>query len=265
MLATSMYPNARENEVNVLLDEISSFIDIYGEESIKVLESGTGEGNISREVYDFISQKVQVDFHSTDPVEKHVTHAKSKYFNEESSKYKIYPENDRDSYQVPYSFDLIYSIAQFHHFDNRDIGTGFSERINCLTHWHNILDPEGQIIIIDVADNTSTQRYFDAIDDPIYVHPDGHPHDFLTEESARNILCESGFKLDSWKVVHVPWIFDSIESLIIYMSLIHNSRAKTEDLMKVIEGNLGVPELVNGKFSLNWELFVLNATKSDHP
>lgn len=158
------------------------------------------------------------------------------------------------------AFDAVTSIATLHHFDNRREGTGESGRRGAFKAFFGALKPGGRLVVSDVLHGTITQKYFDAIDDPRFCAPDGHPHDFFTEETLRSAAADAGFTDIAITVEKVPWQFSSTEEAATFVHTIHNAQCSDAESLALAEQILGM-ERKNSHHELGWELFYLTAKK----
>jgi ubiquinone/menaquinone biosynthesis C-methylase UbiE len=156
--------------------------------------------------------------------------------------------------------DRISTIATFHHYDDKSMNTGTTGRQRALNEFYRVLKESGTLVIGDVAHGTVAQRYFDAIDNPLYCHPRGHPHDFLDEKVARELCEGAGFKDIKFKTERVPWIFDNEEQAKEFLHTIHNAKCSPEESLEIAKQHLPYTE-VDGKMQIGWELFYLTAKK----
>lgn len=165
-----------------------------------------------------------------------------------------------DSYNN--KFDIVASLATFHHFDSRasNIKSGITGRINALKEFFAMLKPGGRLIIADIGQGSRTQKYFDAIDNPRCFYPHGHPHDFFTPEDFRFHLEEIGFSVKHLAIEDVPWAFKSKEHCMQFMSQMHNAKCPSEEVFEIANTVLGFKSRP-GYMLLNWQLMFLEATK----
>lgn len=158
------------------------------------------------------------------------------------------------------SFDAVTSIATLHHYDNRTEGTGERGRQAAFRAFFEGLRSGGRLVVSDVLDGTITQRYFDAIDDPRYCSPHGHPHDFFTKEALIDAARAAGFTDIEVSVEFVPWQFTSPEEARNFVHTIHNAQCSKEESFALAEKILGFTNK-NTHHELGWELFYLTAKK----
>lgn len=158
------------------------------------------------------------------------------------------------------SIDRISTLATLHHYDDRSLNTGAGGRQTALNEFYRILREGGILVIGDVAHGTATQRYLDAIDNPLYCHPKGHPHDFLDENTARKLCKNAGFKIVEFKIEKVPWIFDDEEQAKEFLHTIHNAKCTPEESLEIAKKHLPYAD-IGGKKQIGWELFYLTAKK----
>ncbi len=157
--------------------------------------------------------------------------------------------------------DVVATLATFHHFDNRSIMRWNRGREAAIAAFHRLLKPGGRLVIGDVAGDTSPQRYFDAIDDPRYCFPNGHPHDFFTPEEMTDTLKAAGFTAIECAIRPVPWVFDSKPDAIEFLSAMHNAQCPLEEVEELAEKHLRF-EHVSGKCLIRWELMFVEARKA---
>lgn len=159
-------------------------------------------------------------------------------------------------------FDIVASLATFHHFDCRamDIKSGITGRTNALKEFFTMLKPGGRLIIADVGHGSSAQQYFDAIDNPRHFYPLGHAHDFFTPNEFRFHLEKIGFSVKHLAIEEVPWVFESKEHCMEFLCQMHNAKCPPEEVFDIATRILGF-ESRPGYFALNWQLMFLEATK----
>jgi SAM-dependent methyltransferase len=157
-------------------------------------------------------------------------------------------------------FDAVVTLATFHHFDDRSVASGTRGRRAAAAALYRRLKRGGRLILGDVAQGTAPQRYFDAIDDPRYCHPRGHPHDFLTGPELADLLCDVGFT----EVVHatrrVDWVFASKAAAIEFLGAMHNAQCPEDEVRAIAERHLRFEES-SGRCRLHWELLFVDARK----
>ncbi len=105
-----------------------------------------------------------------------------------------------------------------------------------------------------------SQKYFDAIDNPIHCHPLGHPHDFPTKKRLIEMVQENGFKNVQFELAFVPWKFLSQEEASSFIHTIHNSQCSSEESFGIAQKYLGFKK-IDDHYELGWELFFLTAVK----
>ncbi|HLC94754.1 MAG TPA: methyltransferase domain-containing protein [Patescibacteria group bacterium] len=157
-------------------------------------------------------------------------------------------------------FDAIVTMATLHHFDNRKKATGERGRIQALHSFFQNLKKGGRLVIADPLHNTITQEYFDAIDNPTHCHPDGHPHDFFSENRLLQIVNKIGFRDVSLEISYVPWHFMDVDEAKHFMHTMHNAQCSQEESFEIARNILDFKK-INGHYELGWELFFLVARK----
>jgi SAM-dependent methyltransferase len=156
--------------------------------------------------------------------------------------------------------DCVATLATFHHFDSRALRSGTQGREAAAAALNRLLRRGGRLVIGDVAHGTAAQRYFDAIDDPRYCHPNGYPHDFLTESSMRELVRAAGFDEVVASVREVPWVFASKADAIEFLSVMHNAQCPLDEVRAIAERHLRFEES-SDRCVLRWELLFLQARK----
>ena len=155
--------------------------------------------------------------------------------------------------------DCVATLATFHHFDSRLV-PGTRGRQAAVDAFARLLKRGGRLVVGDVAANTPPQRYFDAIDNPRYCSPNGHPHDFLTGSELAEMCRTAGFVDIGFEVKQVPWVFDSKQLASEFMAAMHNAQCPLEEVHELAERHLAFDESP-GRCLLRWELLFLTARK----
>lgn len=170
--------------------------------------------------------------------------------------------NKTDKFRGLYgrAFDAISSLAAFHHFDNLIDDSGETGRAAFMAEAYRLLKPGGRLIIVDVGQNTPTQAYFDAIDDPYYFAPSGHPHAFHTSDELKQLAVKTGFSEAQAEIKEVPWQFESKEQAAQFMHTIHNAQCSTQESYDLADKILGFSENNQG-LELSWQLMFFHAVK----
>lgn len=156
--------------------------------------------------------------------------------------------------------DCVATLATFHHFDNRSVRKGTEGREAAIASFYRLLKPGGRLVIGDVAADTAPQRYFDAIDDPRYCHPYGHPHDFLRGAELSELVKAAGFTDVSYAVRFVPWVFRSKKEAVQFLGMMHNAECSLDEVRAIAERHLTFDE-EPGRCLIRWELLFLEARK----
>jgi SAM-dependent methyltransferase len=156
--------------------------------------------------------------------------------------------------------DCVATLATFHHLDDRSLAAGTAGRAAAVAEFWRLLKPGGRLVIGDVGAGTAPQRYFDAIDDPRYCHPKGHPHDFLSGSELRDLVAAAGFTEIRFEVVPVPWVFASKAEAVEFLQAMHNARCSVDELATLAEQHLRFEEYVDG-VRVDWELLFLVGRK----
>ena len=168
------------------------------------------------------------------------------------------PEGPR--FPNPGLVDAVATIATFHHFDDRSAATGVRGRTAAIAAFHRLLRPGGRLVIGDVGAGTAPARYFDAIDDPRYCSPNGHPHDFFTGEELAAICVEAGFVDVRHEVRCVPWAFASADEAVEFLAVMHNAQCPLDEVREITMRHLRTTPSGEGVL-LEWELLFLEARR----
>ena len=190
--------------------------------------------------------------------ENDVLPIKTKCFSFESS--YLYHFEEKDT-----SIDKAVSLATFHHCDIRktaynDYDTGIRGRQSIFQEASRVLVPHGLLIIGDVAEDTIAQRYFEAVQDPRYCAPNGHPHSFLSKDLAEALCYQSNLSLVQYTIEKLQWHFKEEGEAVRFFQGLHNAQCSSEELMSIIQKHLPVTKTKEG-ISIGWELCFLTAQK----
>ncbi len=163
------------------------------------------------------------------------------------------------------SIDKVISLATFHHCDVRrtaynDHHTGIRGRTSIFEEVSRVLVPDGVLVIGDVAENTMSQRYFDAIQEPQYCSPHGHPHSFLSRDTAEEFCRSSGLALVHYAVEDISWHFNDEPEAIRFFHGLHNAQCSLEELGQIVKSILPFRKTEQG-ISVGWQLCFLTAKK----
>lgn len=163
------------------------------------------------------------------------------------------------------SVDKIVSLASFHHCDvhktpYNDQDTGIIGRQSIFREAARMLIPGGRLIIGDIIESTTAQRYFDAVQAPLFYYPTGHPHEFLHFDQVLQLCQDSGLTLISYKIEKTPWSFADKDEAVFFLHRLHNAQCSLEELEKIISESLFFEKTTAG-ISLDWELGFLVAEK----
>ncbi len=252
--ANSEKPDARDNELKKIFSLINP------REGEKIWELGTGNGCLTMPIAEAVGKTGEII--TTDVFKGNIDSVVKK-----NRKLKLNIDAKLlpiDSPLLPVNpkekFDAIVSIVTFHHFDNRKENTGEKGRVAALRRFYASLRKGGRLVLADGMDGTITQRYFDAINNPIHCYPDGHPHEFISKKRLHNLLKKIGFKDISIKIEYVPWKFESEAEGAKFVHTIHNAKCSAKESFRIAKDMLGFKK-VEDKYELGWELFFLTAEK----
>jgi len=260
LVAHTEFPKARWEEVQQMLKYIDP------QQGERIIEFGTGSGYLTQPLalaikpgevitYDVVLGNLKSIYSVTEEQQLMVTP-------------KLFPFPGQYRYRFEEegeSIDKVVSLATFHHCDvhktsYHSFGTGVQGRSSIFQEAARVLVPQGKLIIGDVADNTTAQRYFDAIQSPRYCAPFGHPHSFLSEVIAAELCRQSGFTLSKYHVQPTPWNFRSRADAILFLQRLHNAQCSLEELGAIVQQHLPFKETATG-VEVAWELCFLVAEK----
>lgn len=253
--ANSDKPGVRENELAKI------FALINPEEGQKIWEVGTGNGYLTFPIAEAVGKTGQIVTTDVDAGNIEDVIKKNKRKKARIDAILLSPESPL-LYDKKYRdyFDIVATIATLHHFDNRKDRIGENGRKKALKYFYKNLKNGGKLVMADVLRGTISQKYFDAIDNPEYCYPLGHPHDFFSRQELKNTVKKTGFKNIELKTACVPWKFASINEAKKFVHTIHNAKCSVDESFAVSKKNLGFKK-VSGHYELGWELFFLAATK----
>ncbi len=250
-LANTRFPFVRQIELSRQLDLT------HPKAGETILEVGTGNGYLTFELAKAVGESGKVitcDYQkpNLDFVER-----------VNKGRYPITTIHQNLDYKLiiqDVSADRISTLATLHHYDDRSKNTGTIGRQQALSEFYRVLRKGGVLIVGDVAHGTPPQRYFDAIDNPRYCHPKGHPHDFLDERLAIALCSDAGFKEITFAIENVPWVFDNEEQAKEFLHTIHNAKCSSEESLELAKQHLSYFQ-EEGKIKIGWQLFYLTARK----
>lgn len=263
----SKYREANINFPHVRDSELTKFSEyINAQKGEVIVEVGTGSGILTfplakavgktGKVYSFDYEKENLDNVAKRNKERLNITLILQEENPQTDDYK-FPLDDNIS-------DKVAGIATLHHYDDRSKNTGTSGRQEIIKEFYRILKKGGRLILADVADNTNPQRYFDNCgDNPkslAYCHPNGHPHDFLDEETANKLFQTAGFKNITFKIEKTPWRFEDEEQAKMFLNTLHNSKCSPDESLEMAKKYLPFKK-TDEWVELGWELFYLTAEK----
>lgn len=227
--ANDSFPEVRRNELEYMLD----IINAKAEEII--VEAGTGNGYLTFPLAEGVGKSgkiltYDIVLENLDEVNK--TNKIHQLSIETRAQKDTYEFQEADS-----TVDKVVSIASFHHYDTRTEGSGFSGRLRALMEFNRILKDSGHLFIADVGKETVSATYFNAIDNPQYCFPNGHPHDFLSKEEIYDLCEKANFRVVQYETRHVPWIFTTIDEAKEFLHTIHNARCTPEESFELAKKN----------------------------
>lgn len=250
----------RKNELNLMLDLVNPNSDD------KILEIGAGSGYLT---FPIARQLNKGKLIAAD-INQNFINRINEFKNDLSLETYLYDSDytifDKFPYSFKNKFNKIISLATFHHFDTKgDLNSNGSNtydfcRTSILEECYTMLKDGGSIIIGDIINNTNTQKYFDELDNPLYLSPTGHPHNFFSKSEFYNKLKNIGYKNISVDILEVPWKFNDIEHTKNFLNTIHNAKCSLDESLEVAKKHLNLKNSF-GKIQLEWQLGFIKATK----
>lgn len=265
----SAFPQARREELALMLSYANP------QPGEKIVEFSTGSGYLTIPLayavgrndknrsldagevitYDVVAENSK---YVTDLTNKSGLPITAKCFSFESSYTYRFEEEEN-------SIAKVASLATFHHCDVRkttynDYDTSIRGRRSIFEEVSRILVPGGWLIIGDVAENTITQGYFDAIQEPRYCAPHGHPHSFLFRNLAEELCNHSNLSLVHYTVEKIWWHFKGEDEAVSFFQGLHNAQCPSEELALIMRKHLPHTKTKEG-IAIGWELCFLTARK----
>jgi len=250
--ANSAFPEVRNAELAQMRAEVNP------QPGERILECGTGNGYLTFPLAESVQPNGKIVTYDPikDNLESVIQRNKQAQLPIELKEQTLdysFPEEDN-------SFDKIASIATFHHYDDRSKSTGLEGRKKAMIEFARLLQPEGKLIIADVASGTASETYFNAIDNPLYCYPDGHPHDFLDHKTAEDLCNLAGLSLVKYEIKNTPWRFSDEKQAKDFLHTIHNARCSKEESLALAMKHLPTWR-EESDILLGWSLFYMVAVK----
>lgn len=237
--ANEEMPGARENELSAAVREA----ELQGGE--QVLEFGCGNGLLTSKLAASVGPAGCV--HALD-VSKTVLEKLRSRVMEPNVVPALF-----DGEHLPFqneSFDLVISLANFHHV---------SAKLNILREVNRVLRLRGRFILVDVSDNTPVQRYFDG---PVNSFcSTGHEYPFLDRTECYELCSQADLDILRWRVMDVPWQFASPDEAMWFIHKIHDAQCTPEHCLSEAKKFLEFYQSPDGRWWLEWQLFFLSAMK----
>jgi len=230
---TDMYKDTIKHP-GVRYGELTSFGLIEDRSQKKIIDIASGNGYLTEYLLKLF------------PNAKVIAQESSGFMREnnniDSDRMEIIEEEIFDTKIKSNSLDLAFSLASFHHINNKK---------NTLREINRILKPNGQLFIADVADNTPAQKFFDKVVSKHCIT--GHNFDFLDNSWIKYLAEETGFKLVSSKVKETPWIFDNKKQMLDFVKNLTGLEISDKLLLKFLKEIFKIEE-DKDKTVLQWQL-----------
>lgn len=148
-------------------------------------------------------------------------------------------------------YEAVLGIVPFHH-------ATFKEKSEYVAGAMRVLREGGTFSFGEVK-HGSKEHYF--LDEFVHQHTStGHRGMYINSE-FKEVLIHQGFQNVACELRPCPWMFDSINAMLIFISDLFNLRDIAEDdVFKGLENYLGINES-QGKFYLNWQLYYFKGVK----
>lgn len=252
------FPLARQNEIEKIMEYINP------QETEKIVEIGTGNGILTIPLG---QQLKKGRLFTLDVKLENIHHLREKILNYHNylpiSTYTQDPDYNLDFPDC--SMHKIATIAALHHHDNTKNQTGHKGKQKIIQELYRILKPNGKLIIADIAQEATTQKYFDEIiNNPrniAYGQPEGHPHEPFSRDLAFQLLKSVGFKKISYKIESVPWQFQNQKEAEKFLHKLHNAHCSPQESFQEAKKYLGFTQKKSDLFEMKWELCYITAKK----
>jgi len=148
------------------------------------------------------------------------------------------------------SIDAVVSVAGVHHFNNK---------LPLFTEMARVTTPNGYLVLADVHRESPVAKFLDGYIDT--HNSTGHEGYYLDEKSLEE-LNQCGWDVISANRKHYHWVFASLNQLTRYCHLLFDIRhSDYEQTHRVIEQELSIDNLSQGRVGLRWDLYVITAEK----
>jgi SAM-dependent methyltransferase len=223
-LAMTLYPRARDNEFNAVIDVISQHL----KPNTTLLDIPSGNQYFKSYLPNNINYGLEVTQFTPDISSQIVSWTSIPY-----------PDN---------YMDIIICLAAHHHLD-------ITQRSDFYKEAFRILKPNGLFVIGDVKSGSKIDPFLNIFVDK--YNGLGHKGIFLCDKDLDNIQ-NVGFNNVTITTKSYPWIFDNLDVAIHYVKLLFDlDLANSEDIKKEVDFTISPSHI-----ELPWELSFITAIKN---
>ncbi|MBT4446781.1 methyltransferase domain-containing protein [archaeon] len=245
--AMTKYPNARVRDLSAMLEHLEP------NKSDRILGFGEGNGYFCQSIANRVG--VSGKYLVTDPSNYQLAHLVSRLSLPQVEIKQIGVEGLSVE---PSSFDKVWSFGAFHHSSNK---------AEAMKRIYSALDYGGKMVVCDVFQGSVLAKHFDDVVAKYCVT--GHDVEFLSNDSAKYLCKQAGFKDSNIQIIDLPqkWLFRSESGLGEFIYQLHaltnlpgNMAGKISQTVDSCRNILGV-ESVGAFYELNWPMSALIAYK----
>lgn len=141
------------------------------------------------------------------------------------------------------SVDLVFSMASFHHVQNKKVA---------LDEIRRVLKPNAELLIVDVDFGTPAQRFFDHV---VQHHcRTGHEVEFL-DRAFMQLLCDRAGMLHRWSQRRATdWQFSDAGAALSYIMRLLGLEIGLAELAPLVEHWLSPVRHADGRVTVPWSL-----------
>jgi len=236
--ASDISPKARLEEIDHLIS-LTTFSN-----SSSILDIPAGGGVVASRI------KSQVESKSMPYNKIHCVEPSIEFARAIPQQFNVSNEPIDDTKLSDNSFDMLFSLAGLHHCQNR---------LKIYKHWYSLLKKNGQFIVADVLEGTTTAEFLNGFVDK--YNSMGHQGDFIRKHEFNDALTDIGFKVEYDQLDTVPWKFDNKTQLGQFCQRLFSiDKATVPTVINALENTVGIKE-TEYQVSLMWQLQYAKAVK----
>lgn len=245
--ALEEYPVARELDIKAMKKLLKP------EKGEKILGFGEGNGYFCKTIAESVGS--EGEYCISDPSEDQLKNLKKKL---NLPQIKILVAGAEDLKVEKNYFDKVWSFGAFHHCMSKS---------KAMRNVYDSLKFGGKAVVCDVFQGSELAKHFDVQVAKYCIT--GHEVEFMSEEFAKKICLDVGFKLENIEIIDLPqkWVFDSKYDLGKFIYKLHamtkipgNEDERIKEVIRGCEEILGIKK-IKGKYALNWPMKCLIAKK----